>query len=241
MTALAWAIGICVAVGLFFTSVGVLGLLRFPDVYTRLHADTKATTFGSLFLGLASGLCATEAWLAGEAGAPTAFWIHAAFAVVVLAVTNAVGGHAIARAAWKAGNRPVGVVDQLAEERERRKVEAEAARKAAEEEAAKNAVETEEGAGGVEGEAGKAGEGAAEMGAEQEVEGLEEGLGEQVEEGAEKVVEEEEEGAGEESPEKPERPEVPEMPEMPENPGEEERAVPRAIKWAVVDSEGGEG
>lgn len=107
--------GFCVVVGLFFMSVGVLGILRFPDVYTRLHADTKATTFGSLFLGLASGLCATQAWLAGEAGEPTGFWIHAAFAVVVLAVTNAVGGHAIARAAWRAGHKPVGVVDQLGE------------------------------------------------------------------------------------------------------------------------------
>ena len=106
-------IGFCAIVGLFFMSVGVIGILRFPDVYTRLHADTKATTFGSLFLGLASALCVTQAWVAGEGGEPTAFWIHAAFAVVVLAVTNAAGGHAIARAAWRAGQRPVGVVDQL--------------------------------------------------------------------------------------------------------------------------------
>ena len=117
-------IGFCVVVGLFFMSVGVIGILRFPDVYTRLHADTKATTFGSLFLGLASALCVTQAWVAGEGGEPTAFWIHAAFAVVVLAVTNAAGGHAIARAAWRAGQRPVGVVDQLGTAEEETPVEA---------------------------------------------------------------------------------------------------------------------
>ena len=29
------------------------GLLRFPDLYTRMHATTKATTFGSIFTSLA--------------------------------------------------------------------------------------------------------------------------------------------------------------------------------------------
>ena len=41
------------AVGLFFNTLGVFGILRFPDVYTRLQADTKATTFGSVFTSLA--------------------------------------------------------------------------------------------------------------------------------------------------------------------------------------------
>lgn len=32
--------------GLFFFLAGTLGLLRFPDVYSRLHAVTKADTLG---------------------------------------------------------------------------------------------------------------------------------------------------------------------------------------------------
>jgi len=32
---------IFLAIGLLFNALGVLGLLRFPDVYTRLHASTK--------------------------------------------------------------------------------------------------------------------------------------------------------------------------------------------------------
>ena len=41
--------------GLFFFLVGVVGLLRFPDVYTRLHATTKCDTLGAglVLLGLA--------------------------------------------------------------------------------------------------------------------------------------------------------------------------------------------
>lgn len=33
-------------IGGIFTLVGVIGLLRFPDFYMRLHAPTKATTLG---------------------------------------------------------------------------------------------------------------------------------------------------------------------------------------------------
>lgn len=41
--------------GTFFFVAGTLGLLRFPDIYSRLHAVTKADTLG---LGLiVLGLC----------------------------------------------------------------------------------------------------------------------------------------------------------------------------------------
>lgn len=33
-------------IGGVFTLVGAIGLLRFPDLYMRLHAPTKATTLG---------------------------------------------------------------------------------------------------------------------------------------------------------------------------------------------------
>ncbi len=39
-----------IGIGLFFNLLAGIGLLRFPDVYTRLHAGTKCTTFGSIFL-----------------------------------------------------------------------------------------------------------------------------------------------------------------------------------------------
>lgn len=109
-------IGAALVIGLFFHTLGVLGILRFPDVYTRLHADTKATTFGSIFIGLVVVFWAIRgAIAAAQAGSWLNLVLHVVVAVVVLCVTNATGGHAIARAAWKAGYRPQGaVVDALA-------------------------------------------------------------------------------------------------------------------------------
>ncbi|ADI14867.1 multisubunit sodium/proton antiporter, MrpG subunit (2.A.63.1) [Truepera radiovictrix DSM 17093] len=55
MSALDAAAAVCVALGAGFFWTGTLGLLRFPDAYSRLHALTKADTLG---LGLiVLGLC----------------------------------------------------------------------------------------------------------------------------------------------------------------------------------------
>lgn len=52
---LGWLSNAALALGAFFFIAGTLGLLRFPDVYSRLHAVTKADTLG---LGLVVlGLC----------------------------------------------------------------------------------------------------------------------------------------------------------------------------------------
>ena len=37
---------ICLTSGLFFFFVGVVGLVRMPDVFTRMHATTKCDTMG---------------------------------------------------------------------------------------------------------------------------------------------------------------------------------------------------
>jgi multicomponent Na+:H+ antiporter subunit G len=59
-------------VGALFFLAGTLGLLRFPDVYTRLHALTKADNVG---LGLiAAGLIVqAETWAA--AGKLLLIWV----------------------------------------------------------------------------------------------------------------------------------------------------------------------
>ena len=50
-----WISASLLIVGAFFYAAGTLGLLRFPDVYSRLHALTKADNLGLGFvlLGLA--------------------------------------------------------------------------------------------------------------------------------------------------------------------------------------------
>jgi multicomponent Na+:H+ antiporter subunit G len=63
--------------GAFFFLAGTLGLLRFPDVYTRLHALTKADNVG---LGLiVLGLALQSDTLAG-AGKLLLIWVLVMFA-----------------------------------------------------------------------------------------------------------------------------------------------------------------
>lgn len=107
---------ICIAIGLFFNALGIIGILRFPDVYTRLHASTKATTFGTIFLGLGIIVYAIATYLGTSDGQYLMLIVHTIIAVFALAITNAAGSHAIARAAHRSGQVPdPAVVDRLAE------------------------------------------------------------------------------------------------------------------------------
>lgn len=53
---------ILVVVGTFFSVVGVLGYVRLPDVYTRLHATGKVGVFGVIFLLLAAVVVTSLSW-----------------------------------------------------------------------------------------------------------------------------------------------------------------------------------
>ena len=37
-------------IGTFFSIIGVIGYIRMPDMYTRLHATGKVSVFGIVFL-----------------------------------------------------------------------------------------------------------------------------------------------------------------------------------------------
>lgn len=51
-------------VGFFFIIAGVVGLLRFCDLYTRLHAVTKADNLGLGFILAGSALLSGSIWVA---------------------------------------------------------------------------------------------------------------------------------------------------------------------------------
>ena len=51
---------VALIIGLFFSLVGIIGLIRFPDVYCRIHASGKVATLGLV------GLLATSALLMPE-------------------------------------------------------------------------------------------------------------------------------------------------------------------------------
>lgn len=82
------AAGLLVLGGLFCLVAG-LGLLRFGDVFMRLHASTKAGTMGAGLIGVALALSADEAGVASRA----------IICVVFLLLTNPIGAHLIGRAA----------------------------------------------------------------------------------------------------------------------------------------------
>ncbi len=111
---------ICLGIGILFNTLGVIGILRFPDVYTRLHAETKMTTFGTIFLALGVILYAGGMLAGTNDSQYLTLAIHTAIAVIALAFTNATGSHAIARAAHRSGQLPdPSVVDRLAEVKSR--------------------------------------------------------------------------------------------------------------------------
>ena len=77
--------------GAGFALIGSIGLLRFPDVFTRLHGPTKATT-----LGVGGVLLGTIVYLGlqGEAGV-----VRELLITVFLFLTAPVSAHLIAKAA----------------------------------------------------------------------------------------------------------------------------------------------
>lgn len=82
--------------GAFFFLAGTVGLLRFPDVYTRLHALTKADNLG---LGFVAAGLAVEA-----ESVETILKLGIIWAMVLLAST--VSCQLIARTALRSGVPP---------------------------------------------------------------------------------------------------------------------------------------
>ncbi|MBW2967610.1 monovalent cation/H(+) antiporter subunit G [Candidatus Woesearchaeota archaeon] len=104
---------VLVGIGLIFNILAVVGLLRFPDVYTRLHAATKCTTFGTIFVALAVMVYGVSSAMSGVPGFGE-MSVHALVALIVLLLTNPTGAHAIAQAAHRYGIKPEqAVVDAL--------------------------------------------------------------------------------------------------------------------------------
>lgn len=110
---------IFIAIGGVFNLLAVVGLHRFPDVYTRLHAGTKCTTFGSIFLIGAVIIQSVSVWVTEGSSSPqSVLSIHALIVLVALLLTNPTSAHAIARAAHRSGVKPTrAVVDDLEKEK----------------------------------------------------------------------------------------------------------------------------
>lgn len=91
MTVVEWLVAVLLVIGGLFTLVGAVGMVKLPDLYTRLHAPTKATTLGIGCILLAAVLMRWR----GEDG----FGIHELVISLFLFITAPVSAYMIAKAA----------------------------------------------------------------------------------------------------------------------------------------------
>lgn len=88
---------ISLAGGLFFVLAGAVGVIRLPDFYTRLHAAGMTDTLGAelILFGL---ILQADGWQVIAKLLLVAFFLF---------VTSPTATHAVAHAAYKAGEKPL--------------------------------------------------------------------------------------------------------------------------------------
>ena len=89
------------AAGLFFILVGSIGLLRFPDFYTRLHATGKCDTLGTGLILI--GLIIHHLFYYSETPLVP---VRLLFLVFFIFIANPTATHAIMKAADETGLKP---------------------------------------------------------------------------------------------------------------------------------------
>ena len=78
-------------IGIVFLFLGSLGIWRLPDVYNRLQAGTKCTTFGSFFTIIGVGIMEPQ-------------WLFKCLIIAVfILLTNPISNHALGRASKRIG------------------------------------------------------------------------------------------------------------------------------------------
>ncbi|SHJ23667.1 monovalent cation/H(+) antiporter subunit G [Aureimonas altamirensis] len=84
-----------VVAGAGFTMVAAIGIVRFPDFYTRIHAAAKAGTVGSVLMLVALAIVSNE----------TAEVLRAIAAIIFFLMTAPISAHLLGKAAQSAGYR----------------------------------------------------------------------------------------------------------------------------------------
>jgi multicomponent Na+:H+ antiporter subunit G len=81
-------IGVFLLIGGFFALVAAIGVLRLPDVLTRMHASTKAGVLGSSLILVGGAIYMSEAEIT----------VRVIAIIVFLMLTSPIGAHMIGRA-----------------------------------------------------------------------------------------------------------------------------------------------
>ncbi len=108
-TAITVIVAVLATVGFGFSLSGALGILRMPDLYTRIQCSSKTITMGAL--------PALIALVVGE-GVVSSYAARALIVAFLLLVVNPAASHALARAAYRVGVPmwPGAVRDEAAED-----------------------------------------------------------------------------------------------------------------------------
>lgn len=77
--------------GAVFALIAAIGVIRLPDLFTRMHAASKAGAFGGSLLLLSVAILSFDAGIA----------IRAIVGVIFLLLTTPVGAHLLARASYR--------------------------------------------------------------------------------------------------------------------------------------------
>ncbi len=104
-----WIAAVLLLGGCGFALVAGIGLQRFPDVFARMHAATKAVTLGLVMVLLGAAL---QVDFIGDAA-------KLLLVAALQFITAPVAAHMIGRAAYRSGTElsPATSVDELAEVR----------------------------------------------------------------------------------------------------------------------------
>ena len=95
---LQYAAALLLVGGGLFSLLAAVGVLRLPDLYTRMHAASKAGVVGAGLVLLAVALVSLDGAVA----------LRAVLGILFLLLTTPVSAHLLARAAYHAGLRPIG-------------------------------------------------------------------------------------------------------------------------------------
>ena len=91
---------ILLAIGLFFSFVGVLGVLRMHDVFGRLQASTCIPTMGNICLMIGGIIYAATHSLGGST------IVKLVIIMLMILCTNPISNHALLKGAYKGGVKP---------------------------------------------------------------------------------------------------------------------------------------
>ena len=94
MSILEIIICVLIVICILFTSAGVIGVIRMPDTFCRIQSATNIATMGAMPIALACSIY-------GFGNSNTSLGIKALIVVIFLLISNPVGSHAMARAAYK--------------------------------------------------------------------------------------------------------------------------------------------